>query len=242
MIPIIPSVGMVRVIGHNDHLSKIARKYRNRLILALMLYPPALALALLYPQIIPAVAIGLALITAKLVKLSSKYIKYKKGIKGEIKVEKALSKLDNSYILINNVRLPNRNGNIDHVVVGPTGVFAIETKNIRGNFICEGDEWYKIKNGKVRRIKSLSRQAKQNAYDLRKFLRKHGCDQFVHGVVVLTNKDCKVDLINPSVPVLGVENLTKFIKNANTHLSQRKIHEIVGIIVARTKSLTQQHL
>ncbi len=233
---------MVRVIGHNYHLSRITSMYRNRIIIISLFYPSALILALLCPQIVPAVALGLAVATAKLVKLSSKYIKYKKGIRGEMEVGKALSKLDDSYILINNVRLPNKNGNIDHVVVGPTGVFAIETKNIRGNFICEGDEWYKIKNGRVRRIKSLSRQAKQNAYDLRKFLRKHGCDQFVHGVVVLTNKDCRVDLINPSVPVLGVKNLTKFIENANTHLSQRKIHEIVGIIVARTKSLTQQHL
>ena len=225
---------MVKVIGHNDYLSKIVKRYRNRLIVTLTAYPFALSMALFYPQIIPAVAIGLTLITVKFVKLCGKFIKYRKGIKGEIKVEKALSKLDDSYILINNVRLPNGNGNIDHVVIGPTGVFAIETKNIRGNFICEGDEWYKIKNGRVRKIRSISRQAKQNAYNLRKFLRKHGCDQFVHCLVVLTNKDCKVDLINPSVPVVGVENLTRFIMNANTHLSQKKIHEIVGIIVTRT--------
>ncbi len=223
---------MVRVIGHNHHLSKLVNKYRNKMIITSALYPPALALAILYPQIIPAVAIGLSLTTVKLVKLYGKFIKYRKGIRGEIEVEKALKALNDSYVLINDVRIPNANGNIDHVVVGPTGVFAIETKNIRGNFVCEGDEWFKVKNGKVRKIRSISRQAKKNALALRKFLRKHGCDQFVHSIVVLTNRNCRVDLINPSVPVVEVKNLAKFIENTKYRLPKRKIHEIVGILVS----------
>ena len=226
---------MVRVIGYNHHLSKLMKIHRNKMIALSAFYPPALALVFLYPQMIPIIAIGLAIATAKLIKLSSKYVKYRKGIRGEIEVERALKALNDSYILINNVRLPNGNGNIDHVVIGPTGIFAIETKNIRGNFICEGDEWYKIKNGKVRKIRSISRQAKQNAYNLRKILRRYGCDQFVHSLVVLTYKNCKVDLINPSVPVISVENLAKFIERSKYRLSKQKIHEIVGIIVTRTQ-------
>ena len=132
------SLGMAKIIGHNNHLSNLARRYKNRVISLSILYPIGFCLALLVPQTVPAVSIDLALMTIKLVKLSSRYIKYKKGIMGEIEVEKALKALDDSYVIINNVRLPNGNGNIDHVVVGPTGIFAIETKNIRGSFICEG--------------------------------------------------------------------------------------------------------
>jgi len=225
---------MVRVIGHNDHLSKLVNRYRNKIIVILAFYPLALALVFIYPQIIPAVAVGLSLTTVKLVKLCGKFIKYRKGMRGEMEVEKALKALNDSYVLINDVRIPNANGNIDHMVIGPTGIFAIETKNIQGNFICEGDEWFKVKNGRVRKIKSISRQAKKNAVALRRFLKMHGCDQFVHCVVVLTNRNCKVDLINPSVPVVEVENLAKFIENTRYRLPNRKIHEIVGIIVTRT--------
>ena len=91
---------MVRVIGHNDHLSKLVNKYRNRIIVISALYPPALALAILCPQVIPAVAVGLSLTTVKLVKLCGKFIKYRKGMRGEMEVEKALKALNDSYVLV----------------------------------------------------------------------------------------------------------------------------------------------
>jgi len=222
---------MVRVIGRNEHLSRLAGIYRRKAILTSLLYPLSALPAFLTPRLefLPLIVAPLA--TYKLYKFVSKYRKYRKGIKGESRVEEVLRELDDSYILINNVRLPEGGGNIDHVVVGPTGVFAIETKNIKGNFVCEGDNWYKIKNGKIRRIRSISRQARQNAYRLRMMLKSHGCDQFVHGIVVLTGK-CKVDLINPSVPVLGPDGLVKFIRNANTKIPMRRVYEIVGIIAS----------
>ncbi len=222
---------MVRIIGRNDHLSRLVGIYRRKILIASLAYPATLIPAFINPElgIIPLLAIPF--VSYKIYKFLAKYRKYSKGIAGEVRVERVLRELDDSYILINNVRLPNGGGNIDHVVVGPTGVFAIETKNIKGSFVCEGDNWYKIKNGKIRRVRSISRQAKQNAYRLRKVLRRHGCDQFVHSVVVLTG-DCKVDLINPSVPVLGVDSLVRFIRNANTRIPMRRVYEIVGIIMS----------
>lgn len=229
------SLGMARVIGHNDHLSKLARTYRDKAIVLALVYPISVALSILNPLTIP-LSVGIsALASYKLWKVAGKLIKYRKGLKGEIRVEEVLKGLNDGYVIFNNVKLPNGNGNIDHVVIGPTGVFAIETKNIRGNFVCEGDEWFKVKNGKVRKIRSISRQAKRNALALRKFLRKHGCDQFVYSLVVLTNENCRVDLINPSVPVIEVSRLKEFIENSKFRVSKRRIHEIVGILVSELK-------
>lgn len=57
-----------------------------------------------------------------------------KGIKGEATVYSYLRHLPDHYFTLNDVKLPNGRGNIDHIVLGPTGIFVIETKNINGYF------------------------------------------------------------------------------------------------------------
>ena len=55
--------------------------------------------------------------------------------------------------------MPDGRGNVDHLVMGPNGLFAIETKNYSTFVKCSGDDWFV--NGK--KIRSLSKQAKRNA-------------------------------------------------------------------------------
>jgi hypothetical protein len=54
----------------------------------------------------------------------------RKGAAGERSVAHTLSKLPEEFRVVNDVQTPA--GNLDHVVIGPTGVFVIETKNWRG--------------------------------------------------------------------------------------------------------------
>jgi len=44
-------------------------------------------------------------------------------------------RLADEYSLLNNVLLrdPKKRDDIDHIIVGPTGIFVIETKNNQGN-------------------------------------------------------------------------------------------------------------
>ena len=53
---------------------------------------------------------------------------------GEKVVADSLDTLPQDYFVFNDVNLPKSQGNIDHVVVGPNGIFVIETKNYRGSF------------------------------------------------------------------------------------------------------------
>ena len=52
------------------------------------------------------------------------------GAAGESKVGKRLEKLPSEYKVFHDRKIPSSRANIDHIVVGPTGVFAIETKNV----------------------------------------------------------------------------------------------------------------
>jgi len=60
----------------------------------------------------------------------------RKGAAGEESVADTLSKLPDEFLVVNDVQTPN--GNLDHAVIGPTGVFVIETKNCRGIIGADG--------------------------------------------------------------------------------------------------------
>lgn len=60
----------------------------------------------------------------------------RKGAVGEKSVALTLSKLPDEFRVVNDVATPT--GNLDHVVIGPTGVFVIETKNWRGIIDADG--------------------------------------------------------------------------------------------------------
>lgn len=87
-----------------------------------------------------------------------------KGKRGEARVRKILSRLPEEYRVMNDIVLLTGRGTaqIDHVVVSRYGVFAIETKNYRGDIY--GDdcrmEWTQIIVTKVR----YSRKSKKYTY------------------------------------------------------------------------------
>ena len=61
------------------------------------------------------------------------------------------------------------------MVVGPNGIFVIETKNYRGSFYIQGDDWYFKDGFKERKIhQKPGKQVKRNAAVLRTFLRENG--------------------------------------------------------------------
>lgn len=66
-----------------------------------------------------------------------------KGAAGERATGRELRRLPEGYRVVPDVRLPGSRANIDHVVIGPTGVFTIETKNYASRVI--------IRNGTARR-------------------------------------------------------------------------------------------
>ena len=59
-----------------------------------------------------------------------------RGAAGENQVGNLLTKLPDGFCVINDLSTPN--GNIDHVVVGPTGVFVLDTKAWRGVVASDG--------------------------------------------------------------------------------------------------------
>jgi Nuclease-related domain len=61
---------------------------------------------------------------------------WRKGALGEYEVGAELERLSDAFSVFHNVNTDR--GNFDHVVVGPTGLFAIETKNWFGLIAADG--------------------------------------------------------------------------------------------------------
>ena len=98
-----------------------------------------------------------------------------RGLKGENEVFKCLETLPKDYFIFNDVKLPGKGGNIDHIVIGPSGVFVIETKNYSGKYRINGNKWFYYKNGKyVETSKSPGSQVVRNLMNLKNFMNERG--------------------------------------------------------------------
>ena len=168
--------------------------------------------------LLPAACIPLASSTV----FVRRYHIWQAGARGEDIVARSLQKLDDSYCLLNSVVLPGGKGDIDHVLLGSNGVFVIEAKNYSGRVMCDGDDWYRIKRGakEKTRAESVSEQVKRNALDLRDFIRQTtDLSLRVSPICVFMNPSVRLDLKNPTVPIMRVGKLTKYIARAEPKLS-----------------------
>ncbi len=145
-------------------------------------------------------------------------------------------------VLLPRCPLPTRGGNIDHIVVGAPGVFALETKNYSGEVGCEGDDWYVKTTGYSRgrrsrytykkHIGSPSLQSKRNATFLGGLLEAKGVSAWVHPLVVLTEPRVKLRVKTPTVDIVMVEDLVRYFHERTPALSEEKMNLLSGVILA----------
>ena len=143
------------------------------------------------------------------------------GKAGELAVTDALKALPNEYVLLNDLMLPDGRGNVDHLVIGPNGIFVIETKNYSGYVSCWGDRWYVNR----REIGSLSKQAKRNAMAIKNslegvFREYHARIPWVDPILAFTNPSGRLNIKNPTIAVLRSAELVAFISRYRAASSQ----------------------
>jgi Nuclease-related domain len=103
------------------------------------------------------------------------------GARGEVAVAKELRPLEaDGYVVVHDVSTPR--GNIDHVVVGPTGVFVLETKAWRGR-VYPGPDGRLLVNGHEQ---AADRQVLRGVMEVKRRLHPAGIRYWVEGLVVLT--------------------------------------------------------
>ena len=67
---------------------------------------------------------------------------FEKGAAGETRTAEALAALGPEWVVLHDQRWPGRRlANIDHVVIGPGGIFVIDSKNWSGDLRVADPRW-----------------------------------------------------------------------------------------------------
>lgn len=161
---------------------------------------------------------------------------FEAGMKGEHAVDYTLGDgLDDSFVLVNGLVLRGQQGDIDHVLVGPTGIFVIETKNYSGYVRCQGDEWTRKPSRNARRYKeiALGSPAKAVLKDVEAVTRRLSAQHTnvpIIPLVVFPNPDVVLSLKSPLVRVLRLEDLLHIVKAPKSCLTPAQVESIVGLL------------
>ena len=135
---------------------------------------------------------------------------HRKGQEGEERVVGIMTQsLDGNWYLFRNVLLPGRQrADLDGVLVGPSGVWVLETKAYSGEYRNVGDHWEYRAGRHWRKARSNpSRQARNNAIHLANFLRADGIQQWIDAVIVWANPEAPLTIENPATAVWTLDRL-----------------------------------
>ena len=80
------------------------------------------------------------------------------GAVGEEKTAAALERLGDSWVVLHDRRIPGSRANIDHIAIGPPGVFVIESKDYSGQVSLGGNE-IRVNGRRVGWVDQVRRQA-----------------------------------------------------------------------------------
>jgi hypothetical protein len=149
-----------------------------------------------------------------------------RGILGEEAVADALAGLPSSYWVLHGVSTGH--GDVDHIVIGPTGVFALETKAWEGTFYRRRGQLYS--NGKP--AEHVLRQARGAAGQVRQLLLEAGIDEWVEAVVVASRANVSRSPIRfRQAYVVSIKGVVDFIKGRRRWLRSPEILAAVASLV-----------
>lgn len=118
-------------------------------------------------------------VNRKLEEIETEKLNFRKGAVGEIIIGELLATFPDDYYVINDLTTPF--GNIDHVVVGPSGAYIIDTKQWKGTVSSDGNHELLL-NGKPT-SKSEIKQFTCRVMDIQKKIKTlSSSDIFIQGV------------------------------------------------------------
>ena len=166
------------------------------------------------------------------------------GIRGEQEVADALNAtLGNAWTLIKGYR--NRRGEIDYLLLGPGGLFAIEVKYVNGTFAITREQWRYVRYDNYgnhvgdglladARRRPPNVQLGEPLAMLEQFLASRGHPVRMRAVVLLNHPKARVSSCAPDVGVAvltATADLLDLIRASEGQLAARKLAEIERLIV-----------
>jgi nuclease-like protein/TadE-like protein len=164
------------------------------------------------------------------------------GFSGERQVGRVLAEqLPQDYVLFNGLALPRGAGDIDHLVVGPTGLFLLETKTMKGHIVCEPDgTWRRTRVSRAGTAYSAyigdpAAQVQRNIFAVRQALQRRvpvlfaRAPLWIEGLVVFAHPETQLEASSSRVPAVMLEDAAHRIC---AHVPRRSLQQSeIGLIV-----------
>lgn len=149
------------------------------------------------------------------------------GAVGEARVAAELRKLPDEYHVIHDFPIGSVNF-VDHVVMGPTGVFAVETKDWYGKVeLRDGDI---TRNGTIPEFRPPVRQAKGQALKVEKILRKKGWNGTVTPVLCFASNNFVGDVGEArNLKVVNASGIVSLITSRDATISPDGLERLVKL-------------
>lgn len=163
----------------------------------------------------------------------------------EKRVQDVLGQLPSDFIVLNKVWLQDPEGRmseIDHLVIGKTGVFCIETKGYRGMIYGSPDSpWKQLKSTrgghlKWRQVTNPISQCQCHARTVRAIIESRGgVGNWVAPVVVFSYPQVVLNLTQldkSEAEIISLDNLLEYIKTRVPDRPVTNIGEVFGWVYA----------
>ncbi|MDI6860458.1 MAG: nuclease-related domain-containing protein [Caldisericia bacterium] len=149
------------------------------------------------------------------------------GYKGEIDVAKVLNELPKDFKVINDINVEDK-FNIDHLVIGPTGVFVIETKNHKGVITNIGDTL--LINNRLFEKDIIKQTLDESYYIKDKIKSSLNLNIFVKPVIVFANPKAYVKSYEvKGVKTISIRMLKSYLLNQKTKIDSDYIEKIYNL-------------
>ncbi|MDW7674743.1 MAG: nuclease-related domain-containing protein [Bacillota bacterium] len=167
--------------------------------------------------------------------------KLEAGKKGEMEIAYYLKWLNNSYIVFNDISLLSSKfgiQQIDHLVVGPNGIFHIETKNINATIkISSSGDWVLEKHLRnqilTEGMESPHHQIKRHEVVVKELLNNNfNKNVHIEGLVAMANSRTIIEGVDPVLEVVKKDKLVYHIENGGkkNNLSPADVKQVALII------------
>lgn len=207
------------------------------IILDVILFIPVILglssqLYLSFPVLYSAILIGFSLVTIYLFnQLDTRFLK---GLEGEGNISLILKQLPAEYYRFHDVVLGNK-GNIDFVIIGPTGIWSIEVKNKKGTVTTDGQNL--IHNGYISHTMTLKQPYAESKSLEQLFYKKTGKIYPVIPILVFPTNQVKLRFGEKpirGVYVVGGNWINKIITTkGKINLSSEEIYTLSDIIKSK---------
>jgi len=226
---------MAKILKKTNHLGeevvKLQKEILSLVIKVFIFLLSSLMINIIVKNVLPSVIFGICVlpIIAKIIGIYNVYIIKKTGYAGEVKMLKIFECLPDTYSIIPDleIEVEGKHSQIDTVIIGSNGVFAIETKNMSGKIYGKSTD-KQVSQKKTSRKGNIYnntfynpvKQVGTHVYRLAQALKEENVNIWVQGIVYFSNPNSNVCIESNNIPVFscnenGPRQISEYIMKYN---------------------------